>query len=68
MIANKFFAELKRRNVYKVGIAYIVGGWGAFSRNCTGIPRIRCSKLDYSIAGGADHRGYAGRARPLLDV
>ena len=22
-----FFAELKRRNVYKVGIAYIVGGW-----------------------------------------
>ena len=27
MIANKFFAELKRRNVYKVGIAYIVGGW-----------------------------------------
>src|ERR1700756_1205067 len=22
-----FFAELKRRNVYKVAIAYIVGGW-----------------------------------------
>jgi TolB-like protein/Flp pilus assembly protein TadD len=22
-----FFAELKRRNVYKVGIAYIIGGW-----------------------------------------
>jgi serine/threonine-protein kinase len=22
-----FFSELKRRNVYKVGIAYIVGGW-----------------------------------------
>jgi hypothetical protein len=22
-----FFAELKRRNVYKVGIAYIVAGW-----------------------------------------
>jgi TolB-like protein/Tfp pilus assembly protein PilF len=28
-MANKpsFFAELKRRNVYKVAIAYIVGGW-----------------------------------------
>ncbi|HEU0275178.1 MAG TPA: hypothetical protein VFQ83_11680 [Candidatus Udaeobacter sp.] len=24
---NNFFAELKRRNVYKVAIAYIVGGW-----------------------------------------
>src|SRR6266700_267128 len=22
-----FFAELKRRNVYKVAIAYVVGGW-----------------------------------------
>src|SRR5438094_3543909 len=24
---NNFFAELKRRNVYKVAIAYIVAGW-----------------------------------------
>jgi len=24
---NNFFAELKRRNVYKVAVAYIVGGW-----------------------------------------
>jgi len=24
---NNFFSELKRRNVYKVAIAYIVGGW-----------------------------------------
>jgi hypothetical protein len=23
----KFFAELKRRNVYKVAVAYIVAGW-----------------------------------------
>jgi len=22
-----FFSELKRRNVYKVAVAYIVGGW-----------------------------------------
>ena len=27
MKINHFFAELKRRNVYKVAIAYIVGGW-----------------------------------------
>src|SRR5689334_7405447 len=24
---KNFFAELKRRNVYKVAVAYIVGGW-----------------------------------------
>jgi hypothetical protein len=22
-----FFAELKRRNVFRVGVAYVVGGW-----------------------------------------
>src|SRR5215467_14406358 len=27
MNTGNFFAELKRRNVYKVAIAYIVGGW-----------------------------------------
>jgi len=24
---DNFFAELKRRNVYKVAVAYIVAGW-----------------------------------------
>ncbi len=27
MNPKKFFAELKRRNVYKVAIAYAVGAW-----------------------------------------
>src|ERR1700751_404675 len=27
MNLGNFFAELKRRNVYKVAVAYIVGGW-----------------------------------------
>ena len=27
MSGRKFFAELKRRNVYKVAVAYIVAGW-----------------------------------------
>jgi TolB-like protein/Tfp pilus assembly protein PilF len=27
MAKRNFFAELKRRNVYKVAVAYIVGGW-----------------------------------------
>ena len=27
MNSRNFFAELKRRNVYKVAVAYIVAGW-----------------------------------------
>jgi len=27
MTSGNFFAELKRRNVYKVAVAYVVGGW-----------------------------------------
>ena len=27
MDPRHFFAELKRRNVYKVAVAYFVGGW-----------------------------------------
>src|SRR5438067_9823773 len=27
MNPESFFSELKRRNVYKVAVAYIVGGW-----------------------------------------
>jgi hypothetical protein len=27
LISGNFFVELKRRNVYKVGVAYIVAGW-----------------------------------------
>jgi len=27
MKADNFFAELKRRNVYKVAVAYVVAGW-----------------------------------------
>ena len=26
-MVHNFFAELKRRNVYKIAVAYIVGGW-----------------------------------------
>jgi hypothetical protein len=27
MNPRRFFAELKRRNVYKVAVAYVVAGW-----------------------------------------
>ena len=27
MSLKRFFAELKRRKVYKIAIAYVVGGW-----------------------------------------
>jgi adenylate cyclase len=36
MKIDNFFAELKRRNVYKVAVAYIVGGWAL----CQGIAQV----------------------------
>src|SRR5260370_8587173 len=39
MRIDNFFAELKRRNVYKVAIAYIVGGW-ALSEGISRVFRV----------------------------
>src|ERR1043165_703172 len=36
MNSGNFFVELKRRNVYKVGVAYIVAGWAL----CQGIAQV----------------------------
>src|SRR3989442_15968450 len=35
---NDFFAELKRRNVYKVAVAYIVAGWALSQGIAQGFP------------------------------
>ena len=34
----KFFAELKRRNVYRVGIAYLIGAWLLLQVTSTFVP------------------------------
>src|SRR4051812_4009043 len=41
MSDRKFFAELKRRNVYKVAVAYAVVGWLAMQVAATIVPALR---------------------------
>ena len=50
-----FFSELKRRNVYKVAVAYIVAGWALLAGNRTSSSGFRHSKLGRSCAR-ASHR------------
>ena len=45
MKIDNFFAELKRRNVYKVAIAYIVAGWALSQGIAQVFPRVRRSQL-----------------------
>ena len=43
MIPRNFFAELKRRNVYKVAVAYAVVGWLVVQVTATIVPTFRLS-------------------------
>ena len=45
-----FFSELKRRNVYKVAVAYIVAGWPLSQVASTSFSGFRHSKLGCSCA------------------
>src|ERR1043166_985415 len=38
MKSDNFFAELKRRNVYKVAVAYVVAGWALSQGIAQGFP------------------------------
>src|SRR3982751_6276363 len=38
MIPNNFFTELKRRNVYKIAVAYAVVGWLVIQISSTVLP------------------------------
>jgi hypothetical protein len=71
---NNFFAELKRRNVCKVAIAYAVTGWAiaeGASQNFSCLRRAQlgsasgCAADRYWISVRVDHgldvRDYAGR-------
>jgi hypothetical protein len=40
LIPKNFFAELKRRNVYKVAVAYAVVGWLAMQVSATIVPAL----------------------------
>ena len=43
MNPKKFFAELKRRNVYKVAVAYAIVGWLAMQIAATVVPALHLS-------------------------
>ena len=40
MLSSNFFAELKRRNVYKVAVAYAVVAWLAVQATLIGLPAL----------------------------
>ena len=47
MNPKNFFGELKRRNVYKVAVAYVVAGWALTQ----GIAQVRCSMFQIGSSG-----------------
>ena len=47
---NNFFAELKRRNVYKVAVAYAIVGWLLIQIATQVFPFFGNSKLDRAVS------------------
>src|SRR6266705_6571035 len=50
MNPKKFFAELKRRNVYKVAVAYAIVGWLVMQIAATVLPALHLSDAITSAA------------------
>ena len=57
MSERNFFAELKRRNVYKVAVAYAVVGLAADPARDAALPLLRNSELG-DETGCSHHRGW----------
>ena len=68
MKIDNFFAELKRRNVYKVAVAYLVAGWALAQGRRAGSAGLQYSELGHSVACRAHHTGSSGCARAGLGV
>jgi hypothetical protein len=67
MKADNFFAELKRRNVYKVALAYIVAGWALSQGIAQVLPVFDVPNWVIRFVVAHHHR-FAGRAGSRLDV
>ena len=65
---NNFFSELKRRNVYKVAVAYIVGGWALSEGISQVFPVFDVPNAIIAFDRDPDDRGSSGCARPRLDA
>ena len=59
--ARSFFAELKRRNVYKVAVAYAVVGWAVDPGRYAGVSVPGNSELDDSACYSSDCVRFSGR-------
>ena len=68
MDPRHFFAELKRRNVYKVAVAYIVGGWALAQGLAQVLPVFSVPNWVIQLLVGAHRTGSADCARFGLGV
>jgi hypothetical protein len=68
MDLTKFFGELKRRNVYKVAVAYIVAGWALSQGVAQVFSGVRHSELGDSFDRSAYHHRFADCSCSGVDV
>ena len=68
MRLHNFFAELKRRNVYKVAVAYIVAGWALSQGIAQVFPVFDVPNWADPLDCPSHHHRAADRARSGLDV
>ena len=68
MKIDNFFAELKRRNVYKVAVAYIVAGWALAQGIAQVFPVFDIPNWVVRLIVSAHHNRFADCAGSGLDV
>jgi hypothetical protein len=65
---DNFFAELKRRNVYKVAVAYIVAGWALAQGIAQVISSLRRSELGDSVNCSSNYHRLSRRDSPVVGI
>ena len=68
MNSRNFFAELKRRNVYKVAVAYAVVGWLLVQVTTQVFPIFRNSELGFQADRARDRHRFSYRACDRVGV
>ena len=68
MSERNFFAELKRRNVYKVAVGYAVVGWLVMQVAATVCPGLASSGRHYQRGRFAYASRFSHRARAGLGI
>jgi len=65
---KNFFAELKRRNVYKVAVAYAIVGWLVMQIAATVVPAAASLRCDYDRGRVAGYPSFPDRADPRVGI